>query len=558
MQLRALPADRGIGGDDLKAVSAFEIMYYDRLGAGEATMSFLATIVRLTACAVALHIAAKPAHAWPSRTLRIIASAAESLSDDSTRLLRVLYANRDYLWPSAGTGRTDIHVCWENPDRAPGATAAERAAWRDARRRAVEEWTRHARVNFSGWDGGDPVNKPATCTESASGLRIVICDLPKDARCPALPASQSIVRAHTSGLKNGVRLNPTHGVRVVVHEFGHSLGFYHEEERPDAPDVTSGRCAKQRFPNSKPVTYGAYDRTSIMSYCEPSAAAPWLSPNDIAALQRFYGRRNIHSLVTPRAKCAAAHHAVGNGDRVLLADCGEANRDQAWIGTVPSPSSRDVWNLHIAGVSNPGTWCMVAARPTAGAAIQLGTCGSTGWRFESIYLVGFGGLCLDLQGGRVTLGTPIQTGTCGALGGVNQRWTRTGAGQIRYGTTNMCAAIGPDGRLRLAACSTTDKSQLFAFSEGAVRRLDGAKCLDVPGPNDAQYTSGSGLPANGSIVQEFACNTALNQKWSFSGSLRFGPDSRLCLTRHMDVKGTGLTLAQCRDDPETQLWDYYF
>src|SRR3984957_5178664 len=72
----------------------------------------------------------------------------------------VLYANRGYLWANAGKTKVDIDVCWVNPDAAPGATAAERAAWRNLRRRAVKEWSRYARINFRGWDGADRVNRP--------------------------------------------------------------------------------------------------------------------------------------------------------------------------------------------------------------------------------------------------------------------------------------------------------------------------------------------------------------------------------------------------------------
>src|SRR5438105_2343061 len=89
-----------------------------------------------------------------------------------------LYANSVTYAPNAGTGRVDINVCWENPDSSPGGTS-----WLTDRQQAIEEsWSRNARVNFYGW---------GTCTGGAAGLHIVICNLPTDSRCPALPASQS-------------------------------------------------------------------------------------------------------------------------------------------------------------------------------------------------------------------------------------------------------------------------------------------------------------------------------------------------------------------------------
>lgn len=472
-----------------------------------------------------------------------------------------LYANDDFLWPPTASGRTDINVCWVNPHNAPGASASARASWRDDQRRAVEEsWGRNARINFYGWDGDAPVGNPSQCASGAApGIHITICNLPTDSRCPILPASQGIPSTHTISSVATVLFNPSHPPSIMVHEVGHTLGLYHAEERPDAPQIATGPCAKQEFPNANPILYGAYDRDSIMSYCSPPFGAPWLSHNDVAGIQRLYERRVSGSLVTPRGNCAAAHHAIGLGDGAFTWDCDEANSDQHWHDAAGVASNGDAWSLFLRGSSSPDSYCLAATSATAGAAVQLAQCATTNdWRFENIAVRGFGGRCLDLAGGNTAVGTPIHMWTCGALGGANQKWSRTRGGQIRYGTTDRCARIGASGLLELGVCNTTDAAQLFTFSDSQLRPINHTVCLDVLGPSDAEFTSGHGLLGDGARIQLFTCNGSLNQKWHFNGGLRYDGAPGLCLSRGSDGNGSGLSLGACNGTDETQTWDYYF
>lgn len=75
--------------------------------------------------------------------------------------------------------------------------------------------------------------------------------------------------------------------RILVHEFGHILGFGHEENRPGA----TGRCAAPDAPAGG-LLLGVADPDSIMlsTGCrDPNQS--WLSPNDVVNARSWYSLR---------------------------------------------------------------------------------------------------------------------------------------------------------------------------------------------------------------------------------------------------------------------------
>ena len=203
-----------------------------------------------------------------------------------------LYGNTSYFWPGAPVM---IAVCWENP------TQADATARKWVQRAVERNWARHARVNFTGW---------GTCTPGAAGLHIL-----HSTNSRTTPGGYPAL----DGVTNGMELplsRPQHEVRALaLHEFGHALGFYHEEERPDYTPAAGApaACAKQSWPNSDPQYYGAYDIDSVMSDCGQPASDPstWresLSAGDIAGVQTAYGRRIAGTLLSPRAYSLSANN----------------------------------------------------------------------------------------------------------------------------------------------------------------------------------------------------------------------------------------------------------
>jgi hypothetical protein len=84
---------------------------------------------------------------------------------------------------------------------------------------------------------------------------------------------------------------------IAAHEFGHALGFLHEQDRSDNPDTL---CADQEGTGTSgalAIFLTDYDPNSVMNYCnELWNNAGQLSAGDIQGLQEWYGETVLTAL----------------------------------------------------------------------------------------------------------------------------------------------------------------------------------------------------------------------------------------------------------------------
>ncbi len=181
-----------------------------------------------------------------------------------------VYADVARLWRGG-----QIPVCWENPKV---SNVSERGWVQQA---VQDSWVAVSGLEFTGW---------GVCMSGSDGIRILISDQG--------PHVDHLGR-DLNGVRNGMVLNFTFknwslGCQnnrrfcieaIAVHEFGHAIGFSHEQNRPDTPSW----CDEEQGEDGDTL-FGAWDLQSVMNYCNPNwNGSGNLSATDIAAVQHYYG-----------------------------------------------------------------------------------------------------------------------------------------------------------------------------------------------------------------------------------------------------------------------------
>jgi hypothetical protein len=460
-----------------------------------------------------------------------------------------------------------IPVCFMNPDW-------EFPTEKRQIKEAVENtWMRVANVRIVGWE---------TCPFNSSQKFVTVHVTSNDAGSGGSAVSgmsalrtreQSVTTrpsVHIAFSNDPARHTLGRLEYLAVHEFGHILGFAHEQDRSDNPisgsDTGTPDYCRNRGPTNVTTYHSGYDRDSIMNYCNKYwNTRGYLSPADVLGVQRVYGRKAIGSIVSFDGRCVDVPYGQ-NADwtRLWTYEC--ADQNQMWHYW----PMRGVFewvqpNSQLSGRAMDVEWGSTAP----GTPVQLYSMNGGGaqeWWMPNMEIKGLGGMCLSADG--FSNGARVRLAECN--GSAQQKFTYhqdrslrtrdpwTGAERCLDADTTTGLANGTI--VQLWDCNGQPQQRWTIGAIGSIQAYDNSPfCLDADTHDLNQFTGENGKTSLQlwMCALPFSYSPPLHQQFNLSGQLRGLGDNCLDVAGAGRANGTPIISYPCHGGMN-QTWDYYF